>query len=142
MIIKLILSQLIRTQTASVVGTYLGVPLEVPRSKSQACNDIQESINRCLAGWKARSLSQAGRTVLLQSVAMALPSYYMYVFLLPKQVCRRLDTNIKNFWWGFDGTVRRLHPKSWASICKSKLCVGLGLRRMEDLNRAFVAKLG
>lgn len=128
---------MIRIQTASVVGTYLGVP----RSKSQACNDIRESINRCLAGWKARSLSQAGRTI-LQSVAMALPSYYMYVFLLPKQVCRRLDTKIKNFWWGFDGTVRRLHPKSWASICKSKLCVGLGLRRMEDLNRAFVAKLG
>lgn len=49
---------------------------------------------------------------------------------------------IKNFWWGFDGESRRYHPKSWESIYKPKVCGGPRLRRLEDTNRALVAKLG
>lgn len=137
-----ILSNLLRIQPANAPGKYLGLPLEVLRSRRQACNEIIDKVDRQLATWKARSLSQAGRTVLLKTVAMALPSYYMSDFLLPKHVCKRIDTKMKNFWWGFDGLSQRFHPKAWDNIYKPKECGGLGLRRMEELNKAFVAKLG
>lgn len=70
------LSHLLQIQPASGEGKYLGLPLEVPRSKLQACKDLQDRLDRHLAGWKARLLSQAGSTTLIQSVAMALPSCY------------------------------------------------------------------
>lgn len=47
-----------------------------------------------------------------------------------------------NFWWGFDDSKRHFHPNSWDSICVPKDCGGLGLRRMEEINRVLVAKLG
>lgn len=80
------LVEIMRIQAVDDPGPYLGLPLGLPRSKIQFCKDLEEQISSRLQGWKAHSLSQAGRTVLLQSVASAIPSYYMSVFLLPKVV--------------------------------------------------------
>jgi hypothetical protein len=44
-----------------------------------------------IAGWKAKTLSQAGRLILIKSVAAALPSHAMSSFLLPKSLCSELD---------------------------------------------------
>lgn len=54
---------------------YLGLPLLLPRSGKKAFADLKEKISGRLRGWKARALSQAGRTVLLKSVAAAMPLY-------------------------------------------------------------------
>lgn len=78
-----------------------------------------------------------------KAVAAALPSYCMSVFLLPKSLCHSIDVLLKNFWWGFSKDKNRnFHPKAGADICLPKELGGLGLRRMYDLNRAMVAKLG
>lgn len=102
----------IQPQSTSETGIYLGLPLALPRSRSQTCKAVQDRITSKLAGWKARSLSQVGRTMLIQAAASTIHSYYMSVFLLPKKVTRGLDIRIKNFWWRFDGESRRYHPKS------------------------------
>lgn len=73
--------------------------------------------------WKARTLSQARRTVLIQSVASAIPSYYMSVFCLPKRVCGHIDMKIKNFWWGFTDEHRHFHPKAWREFVNQNLQV-------------------
>lgn len=114
------ISSILCLQPAREAGNYLGLPLSIPRSKRKACKDIQEKVSNRLVGWKARSLSQVGWTVLIQSVATAIPSYYMSVFILPKTISRDIDRHIKNFWWGFDGASRRFHPKAWEQICKPK----------------------
>lgn len=81
--------------------------------------------------------------VLIKAVAAALPYYCMSVFLLPKEFCYSLDVLFKNFWWVFSKEkTRNFHPKPWADICVAKDEGGLGLRKMYDLNRAMVAKLG
>ncbi|KAB1204935.1 hypothetical protein CJ030_MR7G015231 [Morella rubra] len=109
----------------------------------QACKDLQDKVAKRVAGWKARALSQAGRTVLIQAVASAMPSYFMAVFLLPKEVLRDIDRVFKNFWWGFkDDTQRHYHPEAWSAICVPQELGGLGLRRMEDINKALLAQLG
>lgn len=68
---------LMQIQAANEPGTYLGLPLSIPRSKAQVCRVIEEKIANRLSGWKARSLSQAGRTVLIQAVASAISSHYV-----------------------------------------------------------------
>lgn len=54
-----------------------------------------------VAGWKMRTLSQAGRTTMIKAVALALPQYCMTTFLLPKGWCEDIDHLLKDFWWGF-----------------------------------------
>lgn len=128
---------------ASSLGTYLGLPTCLPQSKSRAFAKIKDKVQRKVARWKAKMLSQAGRTVLIQSIASALLSYFMLVFLLPKGLCHSIDSLLMKFWWGFyDYKSHHFYPKSWSSICQLKDVGGLGLRKSYDINRALVAKLG
>lgn len=89
-----------------------------------------------------KTLSQAGRLVLIQSVASTLPAYSMSQFLLPKVICSRLDSMMLRFWWGHpDDGARHLLLKAWASICHPKSLGGLGSKLMWDTSRAHITKL-
>jgi hypothetical protein len=70
-------------------------------SKKKAFQGIIDKVLGRIGGWKVKSLSQAGRVVLIKSVVAALPSYAMSSFLLPKSLCYELNRIFKNFWWGF-----------------------------------------
>lgn len=62
-----------------------------------------DKVGERLAGWKAKALSYAGRGVLIKTVAQSIPSYAMQTYLLPSYVCSKLDAQVRNFWWEFDG---------------------------------------
>lgn len=95
-------------------NSHLGLPIFIHRSKRLAFNDIKERVLQKIEGWKAKVLSQAGRTALIKAVATAIPSYCMSSFLLPRTLCASLDASIKDFWWGFkEGKRRNFTPKSW-----------------------------
>ena len=70
-------------------------------SKKRAFHGIIEKLQSRIEGWRAKTLSQVGRLVLIKFVAAALPSYAMSSFLLPNAFCFELDRILKNFWWGF-----------------------------------------
>jgi hypothetical protein len=96
-----------------------------------------------MEGWRAKTISQAGRGVLIKAVATTVPSYAMSTFLLPKTFCRKLDQCFKNFWWGFSPKKsKNLSLKSWNSLCSPKALGGLGFKKMEDVNLALITKLG
>jgi hypothetical protein len=104
---------------------------------------IPFSLKCKMEGWRARTLSQASKTVLIKVVAAAMPSYAMNTFLLPKRFYRKLDQLFKNFWWGFHPKKNRnLSLKSWHYLCSPKASEALRFRKMEDVNLALISKLG
>jgi exonuclease III len=121
---------------------HLGLPLLFGKSKVVAFSDILEKAQGKIAGWRSKTLSQAGKTVLVKVVASAIPSYAMSTFLLPDAFCHKLDIAFKNFWWGFPtNKARNLSLKSWSSLCLPKDQGGLGFRLMKDVNLSLVSKL-
>jgi hypothetical protein len=122
---------------------YLGLPILFGNSKHSAFLNIIDKVKTKVDGWRAKSLSQAGRLVLIKSVAAAIPSYAMSTFLLPNSICSQLDKVFKNFWWGFPPSKsRNLTLKSWDSICTPKSLGGLSLRKTREVNLALISKLG
>jgi hypothetical protein len=122
---------------------YLGLPLFFGKSKVGAFKDILEKVSGKIEGWRAKTLSQAGRIVLIKSVAASIPSYAMSSFLMPISFSSSLDRMFKNFWWGFPkDRARNLSLKSWNSICLPKYEGGLGFRRMHEFNLSLITKLG
>ncbi|XP_057444580.1 uncharacterized protein LOC130736815 [Lotus japonicus] len=119
---------------------YLGLPTLVGRSKTQVFSFARDRGWKKLKGWKERTLSRAGREVLVKSVAQAIPTYIMGCFALPNSLCNHIESLISRFYWGGDVDKRKLHWLSWGKITKRKAKGGLGFRSIKEFNQALLAK--
>jgi hypothetical protein len=126
-----------------VSAKHLGLPIMFGRSKHASFLDILDKVQGKIEGWRSKTLSQAGKTVLIKVVASAIPSYAMSSFLLSDSFCHKLDMVFKNLWWGFlRDKLRNLSLKSWSSMRLPKDQGGLGFRLMKDINLSLITKLG
>ncbi|CAL5362434.1 unnamed protein product [Camellia sinensis] len=124
------------------LGKYLGSPMLHGRVNRTLFRDTMEKLKLRLSGWKARNLSLAGRTTLIQSVTSAIPSYNMQTMELPRRLCDDIDRLNRNFLWGETEHHKKVHLVSWDSVCRSKADGGLGIRKARDQNAALLTKLG
>jgi hypothetical protein len=119
---------------------YLGLPSFIGRAKYSTFAQIKERVWSKLKGWKEKLISQAGREILIKSVAQAIPTYAMSCFRLPKRLIKEIEVLIRRFWWGQHGDRNKMHWVSWDILCKSKANGGLGFRGLEFFNEALLAK--
>ena len=76
---------------------YVGVPLFLLHNRKKDFSYVKEKLESKTSSWKSKSLSWMGRATLIKSVAMAIPSYYMAAFQLPKSLCEEMDSCVKSF---------------------------------------------
>jgi hypothetical protein len=122
------------------IHKYLGMPTQFGRSKEQDFNFLMDRIWKKLKGWKEKSLSFAGRGVLIRTVAQAIPTYIMSCFLLPKGLCNKIERAVCSFWWGSTDSQRKIHWTHKDNLFKSKHDGGLGFKILRDFNIAMLAK--
>ncbi|OMO64558.1 hypothetical protein CCACVL1_21676 [Corchorus capsularis] len=121
---------------------YLGLPILIGREKKLHFQHIKDRIWKRIKSWHGKLLSVAGRGVLIQAVAQAIPVYAMSCFLFPKSFVHELNMMLAKFWWRHGKDNHGLHWANWESLCTSKLDGGLGFRDFEAFNLAFLAKQG
>ncbi|XP_031124258.1 uncharacterized protein LOC116026974 [Ipomoea triloba] len=126
------------------LGRYLGVPSIHGRVTCQSFNVLLDRVTGRLEGWKTKMLSMVGRVTLAKAVLNAIPTYTMQTTVLPKGVCMEIEKKTRQFIWGNQGqdTTRKINLVSWDTVTKEKVAGGLGIRRLQDMNRACMAKLG
>lgn len=88
---------------------YLGLPVFISRSREEIFRTVKERIFEKTTTGKAKTLSQAGREVMIKSVLQAIPSYILGVFRMSKHICDDINNMMSHFWWGGDKTVRKIH---------------------------------
>ncbi|CAN1347607.1 Putative ribonuclease H protein At1g65750 [Linum perenne] len=123
------------------LGRYLGVPVLHERVTKHTYQDVIDRIDQRLSGWKAKSLTLAGRVTLAQSVLSAIPAYVMQTSVLQGATCEAIDKRIRDFVWGSTKDAKKRWRPSWDRICTPKENGGLGLLLARELNRAFMTKL-
>jgi hypothetical protein len=121
---------------------YLGLPAMVGRSKTRTFKSICSRVQKKIDGWKEKFLSQAGKEILIKAIVQAIPTYCMSVFLLPKVLCKSLNTLINKFWWGHKANHNRISWMSWERLGFSKARGGMGFRDLQVSNKALLAKQG
>jgi hypothetical protein len=83
-----------------VYDKYLALPSIVSKNRTQAFPSIKDRVCKRLNDWKLKFLSLAGKEVLLKVVVQVVPTYSMSIFLLPKTLCKELNSMMQRFWWG------------------------------------------
>ena len=101
---------------------------------------LVDKMHSKLQGWKAKLLSQAGRTTLIKSTLQSMPIYTFNYFKMPKAICNKMDVIFRAFQWGHDLGEKRMHLVNWDMVCKPKREGGLALRKFGLMNQAMLAK--
>ena len=70
--------------------SYFKLPTLVGRSKNNTFANLKQRVANKVSGWKEKLLTTAGKEILINAIAQAVPSYSMSCFLLPKKLCDEL----------------------------------------------------
>lgn len=119
---------------------YLGLPLEIGKSKSQIFNFVKEAARKRNRSWKNGFLSEAGKNTLIKSVIMALPVYAMSCFRIPNKILDEITRMITRFWWNGDEEHRKMLWVAWKEMTESKKMGGLGFKELRVFNDALLSK--
>ncbi|XP_030487638.2 uncharacterized protein LOC115704575 [Cannabis sativa] len=119
---------------------YLGLPCLEGRNKNAILGFLKDKMQKRVQQWESRFLSKGGKEVLLKTVAQALPSYAMSVFLLPIETCKSMESIMSKFWWKSSSQSQGVTWASWNRLSKHKNEGGLGFRDLRDYNLAMLGK--
>lgn len=120
--------------------TYLGLPIIIGRSKSQIFNFVKQRLWNNLNGWKERTLSQAGRKVLIKAIIQAIPSYVMGCFRLPNAICDHIKSLTARLFWSGNAQEWKMHWLNSKKLTTSKKKGGLGFHMSMAFNQHLLAK--
>ncbi|XP_018853114.2 uncharacterized protein LOC109015083 [Juglans regia] len=132
--------QIAGVRSSTSYEQYLGLPALMGRSRVGSFNSILDRMKRRIGNFKVKTLSQAGKEILLKAVVQALPTYCMGVFKLPGALIKKMNSIMHNFWWGQQDKERKVHWVSWNIMGRTKSEGGLGFRDIESVNLAMLAK--
>lgn len=93
-----------------------------------------------LEGWKAKSLSFAGKLTLIKSVLASIPIHTLSCMAVPKSTIQRMENIMKAFIWSQHGQ-KRLHWVAWKEVCTPFKEGRLGIRSLQDTVYGLQGKL-
>lgn len=86
-------------------------------------------------------LTKEAKSILIQTFTSDVPFYTIQALKLLQVVIDELEQINRNFFWGHEKRIRKLHSLAWDKIYQLKGNGGLGFRRLKETNQAFMAKL-
>lgn len=134
--------QALQIPTEALGERYLGLPTAIGKVNDGAFNYVSDRIRNFVNGWGEKTLSCAGREVLLKANAQAVPTYPMSCFKLPANICKKMRTYISNYWWGSSINNHKIHWQRWSKLTRSKADGGMGFRDLPLFNQALLGKQG
>lgn len=99
---------------------YLGLPLNPSRISYATMQPFIERITAKLHCWTVKTLSFAGKVILVASEVYGMVNFWSSVFSLPKRFYGKIDSLCSAFLWKNSTTSAVGARVSWENICKPK----------------------
>lgn len=120
---------------------YLGVSLCTRKLSMANCEPLISSVKSKLNSWSAKTLSFAGRLLLINTVISGITNFWCAIFTLPKFCIKTINSLCGAYLW--NGTIEGHHTArvSWDTVTHSKEEGGLGVRDLLTWNKAASLRL-
>ncbi|XP_026433322.1 uncharacterized protein LOC113330706 [Papaver somniferum] len=135
------ISNYLGMERAMFPDKYLGIQLNPGIVWHIHVRQVVEKIMNKLAGWKGKLLSFQVRIVLIKSVISSYVIHSMAFYKWPCTVIKQVERAIRNFLWSGDAEKRKYFTVLYDDLCLSKREGGLGIKKLNDVNRAMLMKL-
>lgn len=116
-----------------------GLPYNLGSSSVAAFKDLLSKISSSAQSCSSKLLSPPVKEILIKAVLQSIPTYSMSVFQLPCILLSKMESEMKNFWWGDNSSMKHIHWMKWESLCLHKSIGGLGFWDL-SFNKALLAK--
>ncbi|XP_020683725.1 uncharacterized protein LOC110100530 [Dendrobium catenatum] len=138
----------IKKKIAKVLGfrfvkemKYLGVKIALNRVKMADFQEILCNVMDKLNAWSKKSLSLAGKLILIDSSLLSMPNYLVTHSMVPKRVLYVLEKLCRSFLWHKNEESKSMHYVAWKDICKPRCFGGLGVHSPLDRIGSLRSKL-
>ncbi|KAA3468127.1 reverse transcriptase [Gossypium australe] len=102
------------------LDSYLGLPIQVGRKKSDAFKAIMNRTASIINSWLKRLLSSAGKEVFVKLDIQAIPTYAFSIFLALNGVIEDIQSMVSCIWWGNGDKKRGWSMLAWEGLCHPK----------------------
>lgn len=135
----------IKVSTGMPNGTlpvrYLGVLFCRKKLTTSNCEVLIQQVKSKFTSWTVKTLSFAGRLLLIKTVIAGITNFWWSTFVLPKAVVKRINSLCGLFLWKGRLDAHHSAKVSWEVVTKEKTCGGLGVKDLLTWNKACCIKL-
>ncbi|XP_058725811.1 uncharacterized protein LOC131597115 [Vicia villosa] len=124
----------------SIPFKFLGIMVGESHRKKKVWAEVINKIKGRLSSWKGKNLSMGGRVTLVNSVLNAIPTFTLSFFKAPTKVIKEIRRLQSDFLWGGSTDKKCIHWVKWKYVCRPKEKGGLGVRDVEEVNKALLLK--
>ncbi|XP_039133192.1 uncharacterized protein LOC120270234 [Dioscorea cayenensis subsp. rotundata] len=110
--------------------TYLGVLISPKKLVIAHFDSMINRINKSIVVWRKANLSKAGKSILINSILMVVPIYYLSVYPIPETVLFKFSKLARKFLWANHEQDSGMSVVNWDIITASKSEGGLGIRNL------------
>ena len=109
-----------RLQDSNFPLKYLGVPITSSRLTKVECRNLVKKITARMKIWATKSLSYAGRVVLINTEVFGMFNYWASIFVLLIEVVSKITHLCRNYLWGGAAEFKTVPHVSWQRACLPK----------------------
>ncbi|VFQ85715.1 unnamed protein product [Cuscuta campestris] len=120
---------------------YLGSTITQGKLKKTHCDHILHHFDAYINNWYSKELNPMSRLILIKHVLSAIPMHTLAVQDLPKSIIRTIHGKLANFFWGSKQGRNHYHWAKWGTLTRPTGEGGLGIRNLEDIQKASALKL-
>ncbi|XP_021735664.1 uncharacterized protein LOC110702265 [Chenopodium quinoa] len=132
----------LRLRVAPSFGSYLGLPMDLGRSKVNDFGFLIDKVAALLASFASLRLSAAAKLIIINSILVASFNHVLSVFKIPSTICSHIDNLLARFWWRSSVGSKGLALRSASLLHLPKGLGGLGIRNIGCFNSALLARQG
>lgn len=89
-----VVKNILEVEKETMNERYLGLRVYIGLSKSKVFAYLKDRVWKRIQGWKEKSLSWAGKEILIKAIAQAIPTFAMGCFDITKTLCDQISAMI------------------------------------------------